>query len=283
MSKVSIVIDSTTKLPPNLVEEFDIRTAPAILIWSGEELRDGVDIQPTEFYARLETADEMPTTSQATPAVFKRIYDDLLEKGNDILTIVCSHKLSGTLASALQAREMLADKRIEIIDSLSGAMGVGWSVIAAARAAAQGATLEKCKSIAEKALKNTGLLLTVDTLEFLHRGGRIGGVQKFFGSLMNLKPIIEVVDGSFEGLERVRTLRKSLDRLIELMIARIGDRKPVYLATMHANALELAQKMEAKAIEILNPVESIITEVSPAVGVHMGPGAVGYAFMAGAE
>ncbi|MCJ7624475.1 MAG: DegV family protein, partial [Anaerolineaceae bacterium] len=192
MSKVALVTDSTTYLPAEYLEKYVIRMAPASVIWAGEELQDGIDILPAEFYARLETAREMPTTSQATPAAFKEVFEELLSKGYDILTIVISNKLSGAAGSAKQVMQMMPDANIELIDSLSGAMGAGWPILEAAKAATRGANLAECKAIAEKALKNVGILLTVATLDYLHRGGRIGGAKHFLGTVLNLKPILEI-------------------------------------------------------------------------------------------
>lgn len=283
MPKVAVVTDSSTYLPKELVEQYAIRVVPLMVIWPGEELRDGVDIQPEEFYTRLQASKEIPTTSQPSPAAVKEVFDDLLAQGADILGIFISSKFSGTYASAEQAQAMLPGTNIEIIDSLSGSMGAGWPILAAAQAAARGASLAECKAVAQKALQNVGILLMVDTLEYLHRGGRIGGAQRFLGDALSLKPILEVVDGVFVGLERVRTRQKALKRLVQLVEARIAGRSPVHLAVLHANALDLAKQMLQEASAQLHPIETIIADVSPAVGAHLGPGTVGFAFMAGIE
>ena len=123
----------------------------------------------------------------------------------------------------------------------------------------------------------------VDTLEFLHRGGRIGGAQRFLGTALNFKPILEVKDGAFEGLERVRTRVKALNRLVELLIERVGDRRPIHLGVLHANAQELAEDLLEMVSQKVDLAQSIISELCPAVGVHLGPGAVGLTFMAGIE
>ncbi len=283
MSKVALVTDSTTYLPKEYLDKYGIRVAPAVVIWSGEELMDGVDILPEEFYTRLQTAREMPGTSQATPAAMKEIFDELLAEGYDILGIFIAQKLSGMYASAIQAVAMLPNENIEVIDSVTASMGAGWPILKAAQAAAEGAGLAECKAIAEKALENVGIVLMVDTLKFLHRGGRIGGAQRFLGTALKLKPILELVNGEFVGLERVRTRRKALNRLVELLEERIGNRSPVHLAVLHANAQDVAQDLLEKTVARIKPVEAIITDVSPAVGAHMGPGTVGLAFMAGVE
>jgi DegV family protein with EDD domain len=283
MPKVALVTDSVTYLPKKYLDQYLIRVVPEMIIWSGKEFRDGVDIQPIEFYTRLQTDREMPTTSQPSPIAVKKVFDELLVEGCDILGIFLSSKFSGTFASAVQARTMLPDDNIVLIDSLTGSMGAGWPIIATARLAEKGASLAECKAYAEKALHNVGILLTLDTLEFLHRGGRIGGAQRFLANALNLKPILEVVDGSFIGLERVRTRQKALQRLLDVLVERIAGRAPVHLAVLHANAPELASRLHDEASARVHPIETVLAEVSPAVGVHLGPGTVGFAFMAGIE
>jgi DegV family protein with EDD domain len=283
MLKVALVTDSTTFLPQHILDQYLIRVVPAMLIWAGQELRDGVDVQPAEFYARLQTASQMPTTSQPSPAAVKEVFEGLLAQGYDILGIFISHKLSGTFASAERARAMLPNENLVLIDSGTGSMGAGWPILAAARAAAQGASLAECRAIAEKALENIGILLMLDTLEFLHRGGRIGRAQRFLGTALNLKPILEVIDGEFIGVERVRTQRKALSRLVDLLEERIAGRRPVHLAVLHANVLGRAEQLLERASARVDPQETLVAPVSPAVGAHLGPGTVGFAFMAGIQ
>jgi len=280
-NKIAVVLDSTTTLPHGYLSELETRTAPAIIIWEGEELLDGVDIQPDEFYARLAVAKEMPSTSQATPVMFKGIFDELVGKGYEILAVTISSKLSGMYTSAVQAKHALENARIEVVDSLTGTMTIGLSLGRMLEALKSGAGLEKCRQVLEDALANTGVLLTVETLDFLHRGGRIGGAQKFLGSALQLKPILEVTNGAFEGLEKVRTRGKALDRLVDLTIEKIGDRRPVEIAALHANAEEVAHELVEKVRARVDVAKAYVTGVSPAVGVHLGPGTVGLAFLAG--
>jgi len=260
-----------------------MRSAPAIIIWDGEELRDGVDIQADEFFQRLATAEEMPSTSQATPVMFKELYEDLHLRGFQILAVTISSKLSGMYSSAMQAKDMMKQARIEVVDSLTGTMTIGLSLTRMFEELKKGASLEKCRETLEHALSNTSVLLTVETLEFLHRGGRIGAASKFLGSALKLKPILEVVDGSFEGLEKVRTRTKALDRLVDLTIERIGDRRPVEIAALHANAEDVAHQLIEMIQDRIEITRTYVTSVSPGVGVHLGPGTVGLAFLAGVE
>jgi DegV family protein with EDD domain len=282
-NKIAVVLDSTTTLPKDFLKGLEIRIAPAIIIWGQEEMRDGVDIQPDEFFRRLAAAKEMPSTSQATPIMFQEIYAELLAKGYDLLVVTISSKLSGMYTSAVQAKEMFPDAKIEVVDSLTGTMTIGLSLTKVAEAIKAGASLQECRQILEHALANTGVLLTVDTLEYLHRGGRIGGATKFLGSALKLKPILEVVNGSFEGLEKVRTRSKALDRLVDLTLERIGDRRPIEIAALHADARQVAEDVIEKFKQRVDTVRTVVTSVSPGVGVHLGPGTVGLAFLAGVE
>lgn len=281
MSQVAIVTDSTAYIPKDLIEKYQITTAPQVLIWSDKTYRDGVDIQPEEFYTRLKTATEMATTSQVTIASFKDIFSSLLDEGKEILAVLISEKLSGTIDSAVQAREMLPGAAIEIVNSKTTAMALGFTALAAARAAEEGASLADCKAAAEKATQHTGVVFAVDTLEFLHRGGRIGGGSRFLGTALQLKPILEVTGGQVEAIERVRTRSKSLQRVVQIIEERIAGRTPVRLATLHANAPDDAQKLLEMATERIAVDESVFSEISPVVANHAGPGTVGLAFLAG--
>jgi DegV family protein with EDD domain len=283
MPEVALVIDSTTKLPDEDLQALQLSSAPASIVWSGVEYRDNIDIKASDFYTRLETSKDMPTTSQASPATFEAIYGKLVEKGHDILTIVISSRLSGFFSSAMQARSAFPKANIEVIDSLTGAMAIGLVLPKVSQAARLGASLQRCREIAEHALQNTGVLITLETLEFLHRGGRIGGAQKFLATALKFKPILELVNGGFEGIDRVRTTSKAMARVVDILVERIGNRQPVHLAAMHTNAYERACQLLDMAKERIEVTRSVISEVSPAVGVHMGPGAVGFAYMASIE
>lgn len=281
MAKVVVVTDSTAGIPKELAQQLNIRVAPQVLIWNGDTFLDGVNIQPEEFYNRLAKATVMPSTSQVTPKLFKEVFSQALEEGYEILAVLISEKLSGTIASAQQVMELLPGAPIEIVDSWSTSMGLGFPVIEAARLAQSGASLAECKAYAEEARKHSGVFFTVDTLEFLYRGGRIGGATRFLGTALNIKPILELRDGRIEPTERVRTRRKALDRVIELVEKVVGARRPVRLASLHANAPQDANYVLEKIAADLGAVETISTDVSPVVGTHAGPGTVGVCWLAG--
>ncbi len=283
MPKIALVTDSTTYLPPELAKKYNVSIAPQVLIWGDQTYQDGVDIQPTEYYAKLKTAKEMPTTAQVSVASFQEIFRNLVEQDYDVLALLLSAKLSGTIQSAVQAKDLMgaAGEKIHVVDSQSVAMALGFQVLAVARAVEQGASLQEALALAEKSYEYSGVFFAVDTLEFLHRGGRIGGAQRFIGTMLNMKPILAIQNGRVEGIERIRTKAKAHERVLELTIEKISNRSPVHLATLHANAAEDARALLTKAEQALHPVESVFTEVSPVVGTHAGPGTVGLAFLAG--
>ncbi|MBX3047839.1 MAG: DegV family protein [Anaerolineales bacterium] len=283
MAKIAIVTDSTTYIPKELSKGHEIHVVPALIIWGDQEMYDGVDIQPKEFYERLAASTKSPTTSQPTPAAFKEKFEELGKKGFDVLGIFVSSAFSGTIASALQGKEMASGVKVEVIDGRSASMGTGWPLLRAAAAAKAGKSLAECVKIAEAARDNTGVMLMVDTLEFLHRGGRIGGAQRFLGTALNMKPILEVVEGKLQPVERVRTKGKAVKRMVELAEERIGGRGPVRIAVLHANAQADAEALLAEVKDRFKPLEAAITDVSPAVGTHTGPGTLGVAFLAGIE
>jgi DegV family protein with EDD domain len=282
MRKIALVTDSTSYLPPELVQRYQIAVAPLVLIWGSEAFEDGVDIQPAEFYARLKTATVMPTTSQVTIPKFAEIFQKLLDQECQILAMLISEKLSGTINSAVQAKSLLpAGAPIEIFDSKATAMALGFQVLAVAKAIAQGASMPEALKVAEQASQSTGVVFAVDTLEFLYRGGRIGGGARFLGTALNFKPILELRDGKVEALERVRTRSKSLARLIELVEQQVGGRTPLRLASLNANVSEEAHALLEKAAARLGAIEKYDTELSPTIGTHAGPGTIGLAYMAG--
>lgn len=283
MNKVVILTDSTAYLPQALLTQYNIASIPLQVIWGEETFLDGVTLQPQEFYHRLKTAKTMPGTSQPSAGAMKEVFARLLEQATSVLGIFISSKLSGTIQSACQGREMLGQnaKNIEIFDSQTTTMAMGFQVLAAARAAADGASLQDCMAAAEQARQHIGVHFVVDTLEFLHRGGRIGGAQRFLGTALNMKPILRMHEGKIEAEERVRAKGKALERLVEIVTEECRGKKPVRLAALHANSPAEAQTVLDKAASLLNPVETFVCELSPVIGTHVGPGTIALAYQAG--
>lgn len=283
MSRIAFVTDSTAYIPDHFCRELNVHIVPQVLIWGEETFEDGVDILPDQFYTRLAKAKTMPSTSQVSVPNMQKAFKELVEQGFDVVGIFISAKLSGTMQSAVHGREALgaAAEKVTLIDSNSTAMAMGFQVLTAARAAREGANLTDVISLAQKAREHTGVFFAVDTLEFLYRGGRIGGAQRFIGTALNMKPLLQLKDGRVEAIERIRTRGKALERIVELVSEQTRGKSPVRLATLHANAETEAAELLKEASSRMKSVESILTAVSPAVGTHAGPGTVGLAYMAG--
>ncbi len=274
-NKVAIVTDSTGYIPPQFLEKYPIWVAPCIIIWGEDQYLDNVDIKSDEFYTRLSTADIMPTTTQPTPVACKEIFEELHADGYDILCIPVSSKLSGTLNSMDLAKGMLPEANIEIVDSLSVSMGTGWLIKVVGDAVLDGASLAEATALATKLRDEIEIILTVDTLDFLYRGGRIGGASHFIGTALKFKPIMDIQDGRIEPLEKVRTRKKALARLIEIVKERANSGGKYYLAVAHGNAVEDANFLVEQISKEIDVQESITTGLSPGVGTHTGPGTLG--------
>lgn len=281
MSEIAIITDSTSNIPVELCKQYGIQVMPQVLIWGGETLLDEVDITADQFYERLQSSDELPTTSQATIASFIEHFKPHVEQGRPILAILISAELSGTIQSATQAKKEFPDAAIEIVDSRSASMEIGFQVLAAARAAEVGKSFSEVVQIAREAKNNTGVMFVVDTLEYLHRGGRIGGASRFVGTALSLKPLLYINNGRVENLENVRTKKKAVRRLLDLVEEHVSGKEPVRIAALHAASPLEGQDLLEKALQRIQTVESILTDVSPVVGTHVGPGTVGIAYCSG--
>jgi DegV family protein with EDD domain len=281
MSKVVVVTDSTAYIPSALIVKLGIRVVPLSLVWGTEVFRDGVDIMPAEFYARLKTAKVMPSTSQTSPEEFIKIFSPIVEAGNSILAVLLSSKLSGTVDSATQAKQALPGAKIEIVDTLSTAMALGFITLAAARALQNGADLAEATQVTKQAVEKSSIIFVVETLEFMRRGGRIGGAAAFLGTALNMKPLLTLHEGKVEALDKVRTKGKAVDRMLDLIEKEIGSTRPLRIATVQAAAEGEANELLKRANDRFHPEESIFSEVSPVIGTHIGPGTIGLAWCAG--
>jgi DegV family protein with EDD domain len=282
MKKVAILTDSTANIPFEQMEQYGISSVPLQVIWEQETFEDGLTLTPREFYERLKTAKTLPSTSQPSVGKIQAAMYSMISQGYDVLGIFISSKLSGTLQSAAQARELLpGGSNVEIQDSRTTTLAMGFQVLAAARAASQGANLAECIHAVDDVRRNSGVFFMVDTLEFLYRGGRIGGAQRFLGSALGMKPILYMHEGKIESLERVRTKSKALDRLVELVTEKAAGKNTIRLASAHANSTPDAHAILEKAGLKLNPVETITSDLSPVIGVHVGPGTIALAYATG--
>ncbi|MGB4677089.1 MAG: DegV family protein [Aggregatilineales bacterium] len=276
--RVALVTDSTCDIPRDIARSHDIIIVPQMLIWGTEELRDHIDISPKEFYERLTRDPVHPSSSQTDIRTFRQLFEELRDAGiQEILLILLSDQFSGTISSARQASELVQGVTVHIVNSMTASMGLGFQVLAAARARAAGGTVADMIAAAEAVRERIHLLLSVETLEYLHRGGRIGGAAKLIGTALQLKPMLEVNArlGRVEPVERTRTRRRAIQRLYEVFCEQVDPARPARIAVMHGNALEDAEALAERVRNDYNLIELIVTSTSPVIGVHTGPGALG--------
>jgi DegV family protein with EDD domain len=281
MNPVIILTDSTAYLPPDLVASHPIRVEPLTLNWDGKTYRDGVDILAEEFYTRLAKSSTLPTTSQIAAGEIEKALTGLLAKGYDVLMLLISSGISSTYFTAASVAAHYPPDRVAIIDTHLVSMALSFQVLAAARKAAAGGSLAECKQVAERAYNEIGVYFTVDTLKYLAAGGRIGSAQRILGAALKIKPMLEIRDGKIELVESVISRRKALKRLLDLVDEGIGGRKPVRISVFHALARDTADYLMDACRERFHPIELILSEVSPVVGCHVGPGTVSIAYQAG--
>jgi DegV family protein with EDD domain len=268
---VRIVTDSTCDLPPETVARLGITVVPLTILWDGEELLDGIDIDAPAFYDRLRKSATLPKTSQPSVDRFVAAYRAIPES-DEVVSIHISSRMSGTINSATAAREQLGGRRIEIVDSEHVSLGLGAIVVIAAEAANAGATVDAVAAAARAAIQRVPVVALVDTLEFLRRGGRIGRARSLLGSILNIKPILHIQDGEMAPLDRVRTYNRAVERLVQAATEH-HDLERLYVA---AGGDDAAATALADRIRPLIPgVEVNVGRIGPVVGVHAGPGVLG--------
>jgi DegV family protein with EDD domain len=281
MAPVIILTDSTAYLPSELVDSLPIKVVPLTLNWDGKTYRDGVDIKASEFYQRLALSSTLPSTSQVSVGEYEQYIKDLLSGGKDVLLLPISSGISSSYHSAESAVGSFPKERVALIDTKLVSMALGFQVLTAARAAAAGASLAECKQIAQRTYDHIGVYFTVDTLKYLAAGGRINSAKRLMGTALNIKPILEIRDGKIELVTSVISRRKALEKMLELVEKGIGGRTPVRISVFHALELEASLELLEIARARFAPVECILSEVSPVVGTHVGPGTISVAYQAG--
>jgi DegV family protein with EDD domain len=274
------VTDSSAYIPQEALGSLNIPVIPLWLIWGEERLRDQVDIDPPAFYQRLRTDKVIPTTSQPSAGEFEEFFRQAGAGADAVVGIFISSKLSGTVASALAAQAQMPECTIRVVDSLSASMGLGFIVLAAARAAAAGQSLDEVVAAAESMRDGMHVLFAVDTLEYLYLGGRIGGAKRLLGTALNIKPLLHLEHGAVEPLCQVRTKRKVVAQMLDVAQERLNGNHMAGAAIIDVDS-------PAEADAIVGPVKERFgistvyrTTVSPVIGTHAGPGTVGIAFYA---
>jgi DegV family protein with EDD domain len=278
--RIVVVTDSSAYIPEEALGDLNIPVIPVWLIWGDDRFRDGVDIDPPTFYRRLRESEVFPTTSQPSAGEFEDFFQQIGAEAEAIVGVFLTSKLSGTVASAQAAQMELPELNIQIVDSLSVSMGLGFIVLAAARAAAAGRSLDDVIAIAEEMRDRVHLLFVVDTLEYLHRGGRIGGAKWLLGTALSIKPLLHFVDGTIEPLVQVRTKRKAVARMLDVVEERLGGRRMAEASVIDANSPEEGDAIAEQVKERFGISTVYRTVLSPAIGVHGGPGTLAICFYA---
>ena len=273
---IAIVTDSTCDIPEAWRKKYEITVLPLTIVFGEEQLLDGVDINAEAFYERLVTDQHHPTTSQPSPKDFTDVFEKVKDAGADeILCITISSAMSGTMASAVGAAKGFSIP-VRVMDSRNNSMGLGWQVIAAARAREAGGGMEEMIAAAEKVREKMVFYISLDTIEYLSKGGRIGDAVKWVDSVLQIKPMITVKpDSGTVGIGMVsRSRKRGLKNLYKTFFKHLDTTKPMYIAVMHNNALADAEVMATRIKEEFEPEELFIQIVSPILGVHTGPGPV---------
>ncbi len=276
--KIIVVTDSSAYIPETALAGLDVAVIPLWLFWDSDRLQDGVDIDSTTFYNRLKQSKSLPTSSQPSPAEFVDFFQHVAPAGEAIVAVLASSKISGTVASARAAQEQLPTLNIRVVDSLSSSMGLGLEVLAAARTIAAGGAIDEAVLAAEAMREKVQFLFVVDTLEYLQRGGRIGRAKRLLGTALNIKPILQFREGVIESVSQERTKRKALARMMEIAEERLGGNQMAEAAIVDVAAEEEGDAVAEMVVSRFGAPVIHRSPVSPVVGTHVGPGAIGLAF-----
>ncbi|HUU65085.1 MAG TPA: DegV family protein [Dehalococcoidales bacterium] len=267
---VKVVTDSVSDLPPEVVQELGITVIPLNVRFGEKVYRDGIDLTTEQFYERLVHNKVLPVTSVPTPVTFAEAYDKLAEEADEILAIVLTSKLSGTYEVARQSIGLMKRKcRVEVVDSQWAVMAEGFIVMAAARAAQAGASLEEALEVVRRNIPRVDMRAAFDTLEYLRRGGRIGAAQALLGSILKINPIITMKDGLVEPAGRAHSRSKAIDHLYQFVASYAHIEE---LAIEEAACPEDANLL-VKRLSAVFPKERIYrSKTTPVIGTHTGPG-----------
>jgi len=275
-----VVTDTTQYLPAEVIERHGIELVSLYVNWDGRTDREADLPDYDGYYDFLRSAGELPSTSQPSLGDFLAVYEPLVERGDDILSIHLSGAISGTVSTAEQARQYLIEQgmdegRMVVIDSRTGCAGHGFMSVAAANAIERGADLAGAVEAARKLREDLQILVMVDTLEYLRRGGRIGAASAWIGATLKVKPIL-TIEGEMQPVERVRTAGRAFERLVAHLESRKQDGCDAF-AIQHIQAPEEAERLAERGREIYGRDPDLISEIGPVIGTHIGPGVLGVA------
>lgn len=275
MNHIKIVTDSTADLSREQIEKYSIKVIPLIVTFGSESFADGVDLSAQEFYNKLTSSSELPKTTQPSPEIFRQTYEEVASGDDVVISAHISGKLSGTLNSAEIASKMV-QSRVILVDTKTASQGIGRSVLVAAEAARREMELDDIIAVVNKSISQTFSVFAVDTLEFLQRNGRIGKAASLLGSLLQIRPILYAdPDGMVAPYDKVRGRSQVIPSLINAALKNVSTDQPVNLSVVHTGAEESAQKL-LQELQSHYQIEDLhVGMVGPAIGAHIGPGAVG--------
>jgi DegV family protein with EDD domain len=271
---IRIVTDSTADIPPDMVTRLGITIVPSYVVFGTETYRDGVELTKRQFYEKLAATNVIPTTATPPPAIYEEVYRRLARETDEIVSIHLAANLSGLYNAASVAARSISEANIAVIDSGQITMGYGWMAVAVAEAAQRGDSLEQVVALVEGMKDRSRLLAVLDTLDFVHRGGRVGWVQAMIGTLLKIKPIINVRQGEVNLLERSRTWKRALDQLME-MVQALGPLERAIV--LHANAPDRAELVADRLQAVVPEWERLVGQAGVTIASHVGPGAIGIA------
>lgn len=277
---IKIVTDSTSYIPQEYIKKYDIKIVSLNVVMNGDSRRE-VDIDNKYFYKEINESKEIPKSSQPIPQEMLEIFKGIVEEGDSVVGIFLSSKMSGTYSTANMVKEMVLEEYpnadIQILDSKTNCMQMGFAAIEAAKASNEGKSMDEVIAIAEYVFNNSRFLFTPETLEYLKKGGRIGGAAALFGNILQIKPILTVVDGETSVFKKVRTRKKTIEEIVTTVLNDIESKGLGDIIVHHINCEEEGLKL-AKILEEKLCRKVSIQSIGPVIGLHVGPGSIGIAY-----
>lgn len=277
---IKIVTDSTSYIPQEYIKKYDIKIVSLNVVMNGDSRRE-VDIDNKYFYKEINESKEIPKSSQPIPQEMLEIFKGIVEEGDSVVGIFLSSKMSGTYSTANMVKEMVLEEypnaNIQILDSKTNCMQMGFAAIEAAKASNEGKSMDEVITIAEYVFNNSRFLFTPETLEYLKKGGRIGGAAALFGNILQIKPILTVVDGETSVFKKVRTRKKTIEEIVTTVLNDIESKGLGDIIVHHINCEEEGLKL-AKILEEKLCRKVSIQSIGPVIGLHVGPGSIGIAY-----
>lgn len=277
---VKIITDSTSYIPKNLLDEYDIGVVPLSVVFKNEVFKED-EISNLDFFAKLTETMQIPTSTQPSVADFYQVFEREVKEGNEIVGVFISSKMSGTFSTAELVKRMILEEyptaRIKLVDSMSNSMQLGFAVLTAAKVAAAGGTLDEILAETNKNLTRSKFIFIPDTLEYLRIGGRIGTASALLGSLLKIKPILTVIDGSTSVLGKIRTKKSAMEEMLQIFLSDVENYGIGEAIVHHINVEDEALEYSAQIKKHINQEVATIP-IGPVIGTHVGPGAIGIAY-----